>query len=287
VEMSDAVTLIFDIASFSSVMVLIVLGLGVIASMMGIFNFAHGEFVLLGAYTVYLSASAGLGLWFGIFAAPIVVGLVGLVMERIIIRRFYASPIIAMLGTYAIGLVIRETVRGLLGGHYESIAQPIEGSFSVGGINFSIWRTIIIGATLVVLFASWWMLARTQVGLRIRGALENPMLARACGISTSRLYGLTFAFGSALAGLAGALIVPLYQLSADIGIRFLVQGFLSVMLGGVGTFLGPVLGAGTVGVMASGLPWLVPPVLADPLVFLIALIIVKMRPQGFWAVARA
>jgi branched-chain amino acid transport system permease protein len=287
VEMSDAVTLIFDIASFSSVMVLIVLGLGVIASMMGIFNFAHGEFVLLGAYTVYLSASAGLGLWFGIFAAPIVVGLVGLAMERIIIRRFYASPIIAMLGTYAIGLVIRETVRGLLGGQYRSIGQPIEGAFSIGGISFSIWRTIIIGATLVVLFASWWMLARTQVGLRIRGALENPMLARACGISTSRLYGLTFAFGSALAGLAGALIVPLYQLSADIGIRFLVQGFLSVMLGGVGTFLGPVLGAGTVGVMASGLPWLVPPVLADPLVFLIALVIVKMRPQGFWAVARA
>ena len=117
--MADAVTLIFDIASFSSVMVLIVLGLGVIASMMGIFNFAHGEFVLLGAYTVYLSASAGLGLWFGIFAAPIVVGLLGLAMERIIIRRFYASPIIAMLGTYAIGLVIRETVRGLLGGQYD------------------------------------------------------------------------------------------------------------------------------------------------------------------------
>jgi branched-chain amino acid transport system permease protein len=112
------------------------------------------------------------------------------------------------------------------------------------------------------------------------------MLARACGISTTRLYGLTFAFGSALAGLAGALIVPLYQLSADIGIRFLVQGFLSVMLGGVGTFQGPVAGAGAVGVMASGLPWLVPPVLADPLVFLIALVIVKVRPQGLWAVAR-
>jgi branched-chain amino acid transport system permease protein len=287
VEMSDAVTLVFDIASFSSVMVLIVLGLGVIASMMGIFNFAHGEFVLLGAYTVYLSASAGLGLWFGIFAAPIVVGLLGLAIERIIIRRFYASPIIAMLGTYAIGLVIRETVRGLLGGQYRSIGQPIEGAFSIGGISFSIWRTIIIVATLVVLAASWWMLARTPLGLRIRGALENPMLARACGISTTLLYGLTFAFGSALAGLAGALIVPLYQLSADIGIRFLVQGFLSVMLGGVGSFQGPVAGAGAVGVMASGLPWLVPPVLADPLVFLIALVIVKIRPQGLWAMGHS
>ena len=284
--MADAVTLIFDIASFSSVMVLIVLGLGVIASMMGIFNFAHGEFVLLGAYTVYLCADAGLGLWFGMVAAPIVVGLIGLLMERTIIKRFYAAPIIAMLGTYAIGLVIREIVRGLLGGHYKSVAEPIEGAFSVGGVNFSIWRTIIIAVTLAVLGASWWMLARTPFGLRIRGALENPMLARACGISTARLYGLTFAFGSALAGLAGALIVPLYQLSADIGIRFLVQSFLSVMLGGVGTFVGPVLGAGAVGVMASGLPWVVPPVLADPLVFVIALAIVKMRPQGFLAPGR-
>jgi len=284
--MADAVTLIFDIASFSSVMVLIVLGLGVIASMMGIFNFAHGELVLLGAYTVYLSAQSGLGLWFGIIIAPVAVGLFGFILERIIIRRFYASPIIAMLGTYAIGLMIRETIRGLLGGQYASIPEPIGGAFSIGGINFSIWRTIIIGATLVVLTASWWMLARTPFGLRIRGALENPMLARACGISTARLYGLTFAFGSALAGLAGALIVPLYQLSADIGIRFLVQSFLSVMLGGVGSFQGPVLGAGAVGVMASGLPWLVPPVLADPLVFLIALLIVKIRPQGFWAVGR-
>src|SRR6478672_11863094 len=137
------------------------------------------------------------------------------------------------------------------------------------------------------MLAIWMFLARSSMGLRIRGALENPMLALACGISTARLYALTFAFGSALAGLAGALIVPLYGLSADIGIRFLVQAFLSVMLGGVGTFEGPVLGAAAVGVMTSGLPWLVPPVLADPLVFLIALIIVKMRPQGFWAVARA
>src|SRR5215212_3449 len=136
------VTVIFDIASFTSVMVLIVLGLGVIASMMGIFNFAHGEFVILGAYTVYLSATAGLGLWFGILAAPIAVGLLGLIMERIIIRRFYASPIIAMLGTYAIGLVIRETVRGLLGGHYKSISEPIPGVFTAFGVDFSAWRTV-------------------------------------------------------------------------------------------------------------------------------------------------
>lgn len=279
--MDFAIKFAFDILAFTSVMVLIVLGLGVIASMMGIFNFAHGELVLLGAYTVYLSNEHGLGTWPGVIAAPFVVGLVGLVLERTVIRRFYATPIIAMLGTYALGLIIREIVRGLLGGHYVSIPEPIAGAFSVGGLDFSYWRTFVIATTFVVIMGSWLLLSRTSIGLRVRGALENPMLARACGISTGRLYALTFAFGAALAGLAGALIVPLYQLSADIGIRFLVQAFLSVMLGGVGTFVGPVLGASVVGIMAAGLPWVVIPVLADPLVFVIALAIVRLRPQGF------
>ena len=112
----------FDILAFTSVMVLIVLGLGVIASMMGIFNFAHGELVLLGAYTVFLVHDFGINIWWGILAAPVVVGLFGVLLERTIIRRFYASPIIAMLGTYAVALIIREIVRGLLGGPYRSVA---------------------------------------------------------------------------------------------------------------------------------------------------------------------
>lgn len=284
--MLDIVRFAFDILAFTAVMVLIVLGLGVIASMMGIFNFAHGELVLLGAYTVFAVSEAGLNIWVGIVAAPIVVGLFGVVLERTIIRRFYASPIIAMLGTYAIGLIIREIVRGLLGGHYRSVAEPLPGSWSMLGLDFSIWRTVIIVTTLAVIAGSWLFLVRTSFGLRIRGSLENAMLARACGISTNTLYTATFAFGAALAGLAGALVVPLYQLSADMGLRFLVQGFLSVMLGGVGTFEGPALGAAAIGAMAAGLPWAVPPVLADPLVFLIALVIVKLRPQGFIAGAR-
>lgn len=281
------VKLAFDILAFMSVMVLIVLGLGVIASMMGIFNFAHGEFVLLGAYTVYLVHEAGAPAWAGMVAAPLVLAAVGLVLERLVIRRWYGTPIIAMLGTFAIGLVVRESVRGLLGGHYKSIDEPISGAFTLGRIEFSWWRSIIILTTLVVIGASWLLLTRTDIGLRIRGALENPMLARTCGISTARLYALTFAFGASLAGLAGALIVPLYQLSADIGTRFLVQSFLSVMLGGVGTFTGPILGASAVGAMAAGLPWVVIPVLADPLVFVIALAIVRFRPQGLISQGRA
>src|SRR5882672_2232285 len=163
--MGIEVKLAFDLLAFISVMVLIVLGLGIIASMMGIFNFAHGEFVLLGAYTVYVFESSGLSAWAGILAAPVVLALVGLLLERFIIRRFYAVPIIAMLGTYAIGLIIRETVRGLLGGHYKSVNEPLPGSFTLVGIAFSIWRTVIIVTTIVVIAGTWAFLARTSIGL--------------------------------------------------------------------------------------------------------------------------
>src|ERR1700693_2128126 len=111
--MESALNAIFDVLSFGAIIVLVVLGLGVIASMMGIFNFAHGELVLLGAYTVYLLEKAGVPVWAGMIAAPFAVAIVGLLLERTVIRRFYAVPVIAMLGTYAIGLVLREGVRGL------------------------------------------------------------------------------------------------------------------------------------------------------------------------------
>lgn len=276
----------FGIISFSSIMVLVVLGLGIIASMMGIFNFAHAEFVLLGAYTVYLFHHSGLPVWLGMLAAPAAVALCGLILERTIIRRFYAQPVVAMLGTYAIGLVIREVVRGLIGGLYHSVPEPIIGFFTVGEISVSKWRAVIIILTALVMGLSYLLLTRTTLGLCIRAALENPALARASGISTSQIYAITFAFGAALAGLAGALMVPLFTLFADLGLRFLIQGFLAVMLGGVGTFEGPVLGAGLIGVMTASFPWLLNPVLADVLVFVVAIAIVKLKPSGLLSLSQ-
>jgi branched-chain amino acid transport system permease protein len=278
--MESALNAIFEVLSFGAIIVLVVLGLGIIASMMGIFNFAHGEFVLLGAFTTYLVYKRGLPVWLGMLAAPIVLGVIGLVLERTVIRRFYAAPIVAMLGTYALGLVIRETVRGLIGGLYLSIPEPVVGSYVVGGVQLSKWRLIIILITALVMIVSYLLLTRTAFGLRVRASLENPALARASGISTDTIYAVTFAFGAALAGLAGALVVPIFSLFADLGIRFLIQGFLAVMLGGVGTFEGPVAGAGLIGTLSAALPWAVSPVLADVLVFVIAIVIVKLRPGG-------
>jgi urea transport system permease protein len=271
---------LFEILSFGAIVVLVVLGLGVIASMMGIFNFAQGEFVLLGAYVTYLVHSAGLPVWLGMATAPIAVGVLGFVLERLIVRRFYAAPIVAMLGTYALGLIIRESVRGLIGGLYLSVPEPIGGSVTLGSLHFSAWRLVIVVITIAVMTGSCMLLAHTSFGLRIRASLENPALARASGISTNAIYAATFAFGAALAGLAGALIVPVFTLFADLGIRFLIQGFVAVMVGGVGSFAGPVAGAGLIGTLSAALPWVMSPVVADVLVFVLAIIFIKFRPQG-------
>ena len=276
-------------------MVLVVGGLAIIASLMGIFNFAHGEFVLLGAYTVFVFRETGLPVWSGMIAAPLVVGAFGLFLEVTIIRRFYKEGIAAMLATYAIAVIIRETVRGLIGGRFLKIEEPIPGQFQMGDMNFSIWRAVIIILTILIMLACYLFLTRTNYGLKIRGAMENPSLARACGISTTQLYSYTFVFGSALAGLAGALIVPLYALFAELGLRFLVMAFLSVMLGGSGTFEGPVLGSAMIGAMVPGYQWLreipfivdiLSPVFAEILVFVTAIILVAFRPQGLFHKSR-
>lgn len=279
----------FDILAFSSIMVLIVSGLAIIASLMGIFNLGHGEFVLLGAYTVYAFREIGLPEWMGMAFAPLAVGTLGLIIEMLLIRRMYTVPIVAMLATYAIGLIIRETVRGLIGGKFYYVRAPIEGLFQIGDYSFSIWRLVIILATIAIMVLCYLFLTRTTYGLKIRGSMENPLLARASGISTKQLYTLTFGFGAALAGLAGALMVPVFSLSADLGLAFMVQAFLSLMLGGIGTFEGPLLGSALIGAMVPGFQWLrevpfivdhISPIFSEVFVFIVALIIVKFKPQG-------
>ncbi|HTT40800.1 MAG TPA: branched-chain amino acid ABC transporter permease [Burkholderiales bacterium] len=276
----SVVPFVFDVLAYGAIFVLVALGLGVIASMMGIFNFAHGELVLLGAYTVYLLEQRSVPSWAGMICAPIVVGGIGLLLERTVIRRFYAAPVVAMLGTYAIGLALREGVRGLLGGQFYSVTAPLVGSYTLGDVSISKWRSAVIVITALVMAACWLLLVRTRSGLQVRAALENPALARASGISTDRVYALTFALGSALAGLAGGLMVPIYSISADMGVPFLIKSFLAVMLGGTAGFEGAMAGAAFVGGSSAALPWFIKPVVADLLVFVIAIAVMKVRPQG-------
>jgi branched-chain amino acid transport system permease protein len=156
----------------------------------------------------------------------------------------------------------------------------------IGDASVSQWRTAVIIITALVMVGCWLLLTRTTLGLQVRASLENPALARASGISVNRVYAGTFAFGSALAGLAGALMVPMYSISADMGVPFLIKSFLAVMLGGMGSFEGSIAGAALVGATSAALPWAIKPVVADLLVFVLAIIIVKFRPEGLLSKTR-
>lgn len=282
----NSISFLFDVVSYTAIFLLIVLGLGVIASMMGIFNFAHGELLLLGAFVMYQVQIHGAPVWTGIVVAPVIVGFVGLVLERTVVRYFYASPVAAMLATYAIGMILREIVRLLLGGQFYSVAAPLEGSLQIGSVSVSAWRAALVLIAGIVLGLCYLGFARTELGLKVRASLENPSLARSSGISTSKMYAGTFGFGAALAGLSGALIVPIYPLNADLGVAFLIKSFLAVMLGGMGSLEGSLVGAALVGSTNAALPWAINPVVADMLVFLIAIAIVKYRPNGLVSIWR-
>src|SRR5262249_5804126 len=185
--MESALNATFEVLSFGAVLVLVVLGLGIIAGMMGIFNFAHGDFVLLRAYTTFLVYSVCLPVCLGMFAAPLVVAAIGFALERLAIRRFYAIPVIAMVATYALGLIIREGVRGLIGGLYLSVPEPIVGSFTVAGAQFSRWRLAIIVITTPMMIAGYFLLTRPSFWLRVRAELEYPSRGRASRIAASHL----------------------------------------------------------------------------------------------------
>lgn len=271
---------VFSILSFTSILVLLTLGLGVIAGMMGIFNLAHGEFVLLGAATVYVAHIAGAPVWVGIALAPVVLGAFGALVERTIIARLYGRPLSAILATWALALVIRGVVLQLLGQTPRSVPYPVAGTVDMFGASIAAWRLIIIVVTLVVAAVFSVALYRLPIGLKARAVLENAELAAVSGLPIRRLYTSVFALGAALAGLAGAMIVPLSSLYAELGVTYLVRSFLALMVGGIGTFGGAVTGAAVVGGMESTSTFYIEPVASGILAFGISVLIMRFRPQG-------
>jgi branched-chain amino acid transport system permease protein len=278
----QTIRMTFDVLSVTSILVLLVLGMGVIVSMMGVFNLAHGQLVLLGAVVVYLAAEGGLPVWVGMLAAPFALATVGLGLERTVIRPFYGRPLVALLATWALAMIIREGVTQAIGSQSQTVRVPLTGTVAIGGADISQWRLLIILITPAVLALSVLFLRRTAVGLMIRATLANPALARATGVPTKRIYAGTFAFGAALAGLAGALIVPLQSLYPALGDDFLMQAFLAVMIGGIGSFEAPVVGAVVVGLAVGFAPTVLSPVVAMSVVFALAIVLMRLRPGGLF-----
>ena len=268
--------------SLASILILVGMGLGVILSLMGIINLAQGEFLMLGAYSVYLVDQVN-GLpdfWVGLIVAPVIVGVIALLVERGLIRYLYERPLDTLLATWGLGIVLREGVSLIFGPEEKSVRGPFTGSVTFLGVTYPTYRIFLIGISAVIVVGFVLLFMRTSFGLRVRATMERRSMAEAVGINTKRINAATFAIGAALAGLAGALISPIYVVSPEMGLSWLVPAFLVVIIGGMGSVYGAIAGGLVIAALQANLEYELPISTAQALVFIAAILIVRLRPRG-------
>jgi branched-chain amino acid transport system permease protein len=271
------------------------LGLSVIFGMLRIVNFAHGAMFMLGAFVAYYGtlfytgsplAQLPLGhpFYWLLIVAPVVVGLFGLLIEVVFLRRLYGlDPLYGLLFTFALVLIIEDAMRlaaGALGSPY---APPpgLDFAVNLGFAAFPAYRLFVIVVALVVCVAVWYVLERTPVGARIRAATEAPVLVRALGIDTQRLVSITFACGVALAALGGVLAAPNQNVEPTMGDKIIINTFAIVVIGGLGSIGGSVLTGFALGLLQT-LGAVIFPAFNDTLIFLLMIVVLLIRPQGLF-----
>jgi urea transport system permease protein len=284
--------------SLGSILLLVALGLAITYGAMGVINMAHGEMVMIGAYVTVLS-----GIWLGtniFIAIPlafIVTALLGLLIERVVVRRLYGRLLDTLLATWGIAILIQQAVRlefGLsffgihiqgLGPGLQNVSVPeyLQGTFSIAGADINRYRTFIILVTAILALATWFIIYRTSLGTQVRAIIRNPKMAAACGIDVTRINALTFAFGSGLAGVAGVMMSGFKTVFPDMGTPMVVDGFLVVVMGGVGSLLGSVLSAGILGEINGLVAAETNDILARAVVFGVVIAIIVLKPKGLFA----
>jgi len=269
---------------------LLSLGLAIIFGMLRIVNFAHGALYMLGAFTAFfLGEKFGLGFWASLLIAPIAVGLFGVILERLLIRRLYDLPAsYNLLLTFGLTLLIQDGVRLLYGisGQPYSPPEQLSGATNLGFIFFPTFRLFAIVVSIVICSLTWYVIERTRVGAVIRAATENPTITRAFGIDVSLWVTAVFGFGSALAGLAGVLAAPIYSVDPLMGSELIITTFAVVVIGGLGSILGSVITGYAVGVLVAIGSALYPPI-ANTLIFILMALVLLLRPTGLFGLQEA
>ena len=255
-------------------------GLAVIFGMMKVINLAHGEFMMLGAYATLGAVRVGVNLWVAIFiVAPIVVGLIGVVLERLVIRRLYGRMIDTMLATWGLSLLLVGIVTSVFGNTTAGISTPL-GSFTIGAYSVSNYTLLIIAVAVLLGLALRAVLLKTQFGLIARGTMQNPAMADALGISPSRVYMITFAVGAALSGLAGGLLAPLTGVVPTMGGAFIAKAFITVIGGGPAILAGLVGASSFFGAINQIAAFLTTPVFGEVALLFAAIVMLRLLPQG-------
>ena len=247
--MDHLIDVLIAVVTGVAVLTLISLGLAVIFGMMRVINFAHGEFIMLGGYTTVMATRQGVNVWVAMLVlAPLVVGLIGAVAERLIVRRFYGEIVTTMLATWGLSLFLIGLVTAIFGNTTRGVAAPL-GSVAIGAYSVSAYQFVLIAITIVVTALCFLVLTRTRWGLIARGTMRNPEMASTLGIDPVRVYAATFVVGAALTGLAGGLLAPISGVIPHMGAAYVARAFVTVISGGSALIAGTVSAAGLFGVV--------------------------------------
>ena len=272
--------LAFDVLAGVATLVLITLGLGVIYGMMRIINLAHGEFMMLGAYTAVMANNAGVNIWVAMLVLPpLVVGLVGLVLERTLIRFLYGRIIDTMLATWGVSLGLIGLITTVFGNVVRGVSTPV-GSFNIGRYGASLYSVVIIVVAAAALAGMLALLRGTRFGLVLQATMQNPRMAAALGVSPSTIYMVTFALGSALAGLAGGVLAPISGVSPAMGAAYIARAFITVLGGGPAIITGTGLAASLFGFINEVVSFQTTPIVGDVALLVAAVLLIRVLPQG-------
>ena len=261
------------------------LGLSVIFGLLNIINFAHGAQYMMGAFVAYfLLQWAGLGYWWALLLAPIVVGLFGIVLERTMIRRLYhLDHLYGLLLTFGFALVIQGMFRHEFGSSGLPYAMPAQlaGGRNLGFMFLPNYRAWVIVFSLGLCLGTWYVIERTKLGSYLRAATENPALVQAFGVNVPRMVTLTYGFGVALAGVAGVLAAPIYQVNPLMGADLIIVVFAVVVIGGMGSIMGSIVTGFALGVV-EGLTKVFYPEASNTVIFVIMAVVLLFRPTGLF-----
>lgn len=261
------------------------LGLAVIFGLLHIINFVHGAQYMLGAFTAWLLLTyLGIGYWWALIIAPVVVGISGIVLERLLLKNLYKlDHVYGLLLTFGIALVIEGTFREIYGssGQPYQIPEQLMGVQNLGFIFLPNYRAWVIVASLVVCLGTWFVIERTRLGSYLRAANENPALVQAFGINVPVMVALTYGFGVALAAFAGVLAAPIYQVSPLMGTNIIIIVFAVVVIGGMGSIMGAIVTGFMLGVV-EGLTKVFYPEASSTVIFVVMVIVLLTRPTGLF-----
>jgi branched-chain amino acid transport system permease protein len=264
---------------------LLSLGLAVIFGMLNIINFSHGAQYMLGAFAAYLLLQySGLGYWGALIVAPVLVGITGVIVERLFLQWLYKlDHLYGLLLTFGLALIIEGVARNYFGsaGLPYTVPESLQGGRNLGFMFLPNYRAWVIVASLTVCIGTWFVIERTRLGAYLRAATENPTLVRAFGINVPRMITLTYGFGVALAAFAGVMAAPIYNVSPQMGSELIIVVFAVVVIGGMGSIFGAIVTGFGLGVI-EGLTKVFFPEASNTVIFVIMAIVLLVRPAGLF-----